>query len=117
MTDPSGPHLVLSDAQRGTETGKYQGMYSFYWSSSAWTSATDAYSLRLNGTNSTVYPAENDGKPGGFTLRCLAQNQTKNKKSLKLNKNRQTDKTKENGREEKRKRKRRLSVILPPPNR
>ncbi len=73
MQDSAGPQFVLSDAQRGTETGQYQGTYGLYWSSLAYTSATSAYGLYLDGTNSAVYPADYYYKRNGFSLRCLAQ--------------------------------------------
>ncbi len=74
MTNTAGPHFVLVGYRGGTSPYN-QGAYGDYWSSSASTSATYAYSLHLLGTNSTVYPAHYSGdyKRYGFTLRCLAQ--------------------------------------------
>ncbi len=58
----------------GNGTSPYnQGTSGYYWSSSAYTSATSAYRLYLYGTNSTVYPANDNSKRSGFSLRCLAQ--------------------------------------------
>ena len=50
-----------------------QGTYGYYWSSTAWTSATRAYSLDLN-SSGTVLPASSSNKYTGFSLRCLAEN-------------------------------------------
>ena len=72
MTDPSGPQFVISGYRSGTSPYD-QGTYGFYWSSSAYTSATSAYSLHLNGTNSTVNPANSGYERAGFPLRCLDQ--------------------------------------------
>ncbi len=72
MTNTTGPHFVLGGYRGGTSPG-YQGTYGYYWSSSAWTSATEAYRLLLLGPNSTVRPADSGYKHDGFTLRCLAQ--------------------------------------------
>ncbi len=94
MTNTAGPHFILSGDRYGTSPYA-QDTKGYYWSSLAYTSATSAYYLYLGGTDSTVGPAGYGYKHFGFSLRCLAQNQTKNKKSLKLDKNRQTDKTKE----------------------
>jgi len=70
MTDTAGPHFVLGGLRGGTSP-YYQGTYGGYWSSTAWTSATLAYRLGLDGTNSAVGPAGNDSKLYGFSLRCL----------------------------------------------
>ena len=72
MQDSAGPHFILSGARFGTSPS-VQGTEAFYWSSSADTSATVAYGLRLDGTYSTVTPALSYYKRHGFTLRCLAQ--------------------------------------------
>ena len=57
----------------GDGTLNHQGTYGNYWSSSAYTSATSAYDLSFNGTNSAVNPAFVNNKRRGFSLRCLAQ--------------------------------------------
>ena len=72
MQDSAGPHFILDGARNGTRP-EYQGTYGYSWSSSADTSATDAYVLYLYGTTSTVYPALNVYKYKGRTLRCLAK--------------------------------------------
>ena len=55
----------------GDSTLNYQGETGRYWSSSAATSATDAYYLSLLGTHNAVYTAYDISKLYGFTLRCL----------------------------------------------
>ncbi len=81
MQDSAGPHFVLSGYSLDTSPGA-QGTDGYYWSSSAYTSATYAYSLRLNGTNSTVYPAYNGNKRSGFSLRCLGKKINRYQKTL-----------------------------------
>ena len=72
MTNPSGPHFILSGYRYGTSSDS-QGTLGRYWSSSAYTSATNAHLLNLNGTNSIVLPADSGDKRLGRALRCLAQ--------------------------------------------
>ncbi len=70
MTNTTGPQFVLGGRRDGTSLS-YQGTRGHYWSSSAWTSATSARNLLLNGTDSTVLPANYSNKYRGFSLRCL----------------------------------------------
>ncbi len=49
-----------------------QGTGGNYWSSTAYSSATDAYNLRLRNSGA-VGPANNSDKYYGFPLRCLAE--------------------------------------------
>ena len=93
MTNPSGPQFIPGGVRGGTSP-LYQGTDGYYWSSSAYTPATYAYNLYLYGPNPTVIPANNGYKRAGFTLRCLAQNQIKNKKTPKLIDKRQNNKKK-----------------------
>ena len=72
MQDSAGPHFILSGYRDGISL-YLQSTYGFYWSSSAHTSATNAYNLRLGGTPSSVTPANFSSERGGFSLRCLAQ--------------------------------------------
>ena len=70
LTDSTGPNLVLSGYRGSTSVGG-QGTFGFYWSSTAYSSATGAYGLYLN-SSGAVEPARNYGKYFGFSLRCLA---------------------------------------------
>ena len=83
MTNTAGPHFILSGNRSGASP-YYQGTRGRYWSSSAYTSATYAYGLYLNGTNSTVDPANNSYKRAGFSLRCLAKKGITTLKSFRL---------------------------------
>ena len=49
----------------------YQGTVGNYWSSLVYTSAAYAYALNLDGSSSTVLPANGNNKRNGFSLRCL----------------------------------------------
>ena len=49
----------------------YQGTLGLYWSSTAYSSATNAYYLDLN-ISGAVNPAYTGSKYYGFSLRCLA---------------------------------------------
>ncbi len=71
MTNTAGPQFVLGGVRGTSPSG--QGTYGYYWSSSAWTSATRAYRLLLNGANSTVRPADSGYKSNGIALRCLGK--------------------------------------------
>ena len=71
MQDSAGPYFVLSGYHEGASSYD-QGKLGYYWSSSAYTDATRAYGLQLNGTNSVVNPANYGRKYPGRSLRCLA---------------------------------------------
>ena len=64
-----GPAFVLSGYRYGSSTDN-QGSSGLYWSSTA-INNNGAYSLVLN--SSSVSPAYNNRKYGGFSVRCLAQ--------------------------------------------
>ncbi len=77
--------MVLGGYYNGTTGGLYnQNMDGIYWSSMTDSSTGLSYRLRLN--NVTVNPIDSGPKWFGYSLRCLAQNQTKNKKPSRLNK-------------------------------
>ena len=62
------PAFVLSGYRNGSSTYN-QGSYGFYWSSTAYSSAS-AYSLYLY--SSSVSPQDYNNKYYGFTVRCVA---------------------------------------------
>ena len=72
MTNSAGPEFVLS-GYRSSTSMNLQGTRGFYWSSTAYSSATNAYNLNLINSG-TVYPAYgSSNKYYGFSLRCLAE--------------------------------------------
>ena len=71
MTNSAGPEFVLSGLRYSTSM-YYQGTYGYYWSSTAYSSATVAYLLSL-GSSGAVNPANYYYEYGGFSLRCLAE--------------------------------------------
>ena len=73
MTDTAGPQFILGGRTEPGSSPLYQGMYGYYWSSSAYADATYAYYLYLDGDVSAVGSASNGYKRVGFSLRCLAQ--------------------------------------------
>ena len=70
MTNSAGPEFVL-DGYRDSTSMYTQGTSGRYWPSTAYSSATRAYSLYL-GNSGAVGPADNNSKYLGFSLRCLA---------------------------------------------
>ena len=72
LTDSTGPNLVSTSGWRNGASMYNQDTYGFYWSSTAFSPATEAYALYLN-NSSTVGPAFGTRKQYGFSLRCLAR--------------------------------------------
>jgi uncharacterized protein (TIGR02145 family) len=60
----SGYYAYYNGAMRG------QGSYGYYWSGTAYSSATDAYDLLFN--TSSIYPQGSFGQGYGFSVRCVA---------------------------------------------
>ena len=81
MTDTAGPQFVIS-GRRGGTSPIYQGTLGLYWSSSASTSATRAYSLYLYDLGSAVNPADNLDERYGYSLRCLGKKINRYQKTL-----------------------------------
>ena len=65
------PNNFIYAGYWGSGSASIRGYYGYYWSSTAYSSATSAYRLDLN--NGGASPAKYGSKYYGFSLRCLAE--------------------------------------------
>ncbi len=66
----SSPYYFVRFGGIGGGTLYSPGVYGFYWSSTV-SSSTDAYNLLFSGTD--IYPARNNGRQAGMSVRCVAR--------------------------------------------
>ena len=70
MMSSSGPNFKLAGYRKGSSTN-YAGMFGYYWSSTA---SSNNYAYRLSLDSSDAYPAYDDSKYVGLTVRCINVN-------------------------------------------